>query len=80
MNSSRFKAQAKEGDIFFLLTPDFNLDSREMGILTFDGNRLMIIQLSPSKDEVTLEELPFENYVKRNVKRIQGARIIRLAR
>ncbi|MDE5814603.1 MAG: DUF1460 domain-containing protein [Muribaculaceae bacterium] len=80
MNSSRFKPQAQEGDIFFLLTPDFNLDSREMGILTFDGDKLMIIQLSPSKDAVTLEELPFEHYVKRNVKRIQGARIIRIAK
>ncbi|MDE6380638.1 MAG: DUF1460 domain-containing protein [Muribaculaceae bacterium] len=80
MNTSRFKAKAKEGDIFFLLTPDFNLDSREMGILTFEGDKLMIIQLSPSKDAVTLEELPFEHYIKRNVKRIQGARIIRIAK
>lgn len=79
-NPNRFKQQAKDGDIFFLLTPDFNLDSREMGILTRDGDRLLIIQLSPSKDAVTLEELPFENYVKRNVKRIQGARIIRVAK
>ena len=79
-NPNRFKPQAKEGDIFFLLTPDFNLDSREMGILTRDGDRLLIIQLSPSKDKVTLEELPFEQYVKRNVKRIQGARIIRISR
>ena len=80
MNSSRFKPQAQEGDIFFLLTPDFNLDSREMGILTYEGDKLLIIQLSPSKDAVTLEELPFEHYVKRNVKRIQGARIIRIAK
>ncbi|MDE6479755.1 MAG: DUF1460 domain-containing protein [Muribaculaceae bacterium] len=80
MNSKRFKPQAKEGDIFFLLTPDFNLDSREMGILTFDGDNLLIVQLSPSKDTVTLEELPFENYVKRNVKRTQGARIIRISK
>lgn len=80
MNSKRFNPQAKDGDIFFLLTPDFNLDSREMGILTRDGEKLLIIQLSPSKDTVTLEELPFENYIKRNVKRIQGARIIRLAK
>lgn len=80
MNSGRFKPQAKDGDIFFLLTPDFNLDSREMGILTRDGDRLMIIQLSPAKDAVTLETLPFEQYVKRNVKRIQGARIIRIAK
>lgn len=79
-NQSRFKKQAKDGDLFFLLTPDFNLDSREMGILTIDGDKLLIIQLSPSKDSVTLEELPFEHYVKRNVKRIQGARIIRIAK
>ncbi|MDE7345919.1 MAG: DUF1460 domain-containing protein [Muribaculaceae bacterium] len=79
-NSNRFKNQAKDGDIFFLLTPDFNLDSREMGILTRDGDKLLIIQLSPSKDSVTLEELPFENYVKRNIKRIQGARIIRISK
>ncbi len=80
MNSKRFNPQAKDGDIFFLMTPDFNLDSREMGILTRDGDKLLIIQLSPSKDNVTLEELPFENYIKRNVKRIQGARIIRIAK
>ncbi|MDE6561300.1 MAG: DUF1460 domain-containing protein [Muribaculaceae bacterium] len=80
MNSNRFKPQAKDGDIFFLLTPDFNLDSREMGILTKDGDKLLIIQLSPSKDKVTMEELPFEHYIKRNVKRIQGARIIRIAK
>ena len=80
MNTSRFKPQAKAGDIFFLLTPDFNLDSREMGILTKEGDKLLIIMLSPAKDAVTLEELPFEHYVKRNVKRIQGARIIRIAK
>lgn len=80
MNTNRFKPQAKEGDIFFLLTPDFNLDSREMGILTKDGDRLLIIQLSPMKDSVSLEDLPFENYIKRNVKRIQGARIIRISK
>lgn len=79
MNSTRFNPKAKDGDIFFLLTPDFNLDSREMGILVREGNQLLIIQQSPSKEAVTLEELPFENYVKRNVKRIQGARIIRIA-
>lgn len=79
-NANRFKPKAKDGDIFFLLTPDFNLDSREMGILTREGDKLLIIQLSPSKDAVSLEELPFENYVKRNVKRIQGARIIRIAK
>lgn len=79
-NPNRFKSEAKEGDIFFLLTPDYNLDSREMGILTFEGDRLRIIQLSPTKDSVTLEELPFENYVKRNIKRIQGARIIRISK
>ena len=78
-NPARYKTVAKEGDIFFLLTPDFNLDSREMGILTWDGDKLMMIHVSPSKDKVTLEELPFENYVKRNIKRIQGARIIRIA-
>lgn len=80
MNPKRYKPQAKDGDIFFLLTPDFNLDSREMGILTRDGDKLLIIQLSPSKESVTMEELPFENYIKRNVKRIQGARIIRIAK
>ncbi len=80
MNSNRFKPQAKDGDIFFLLAPDFNLDSREMGILTREDDKLLIIQLSPTKDKVTLEELPFEHYVKRNVKRIQGARILRISK
>lgn len=79
-NPARYKLQAKEGDIVFLLTPDYNLDSREMGILTWDGDNLMLIQMSPSKENVTLEELPFENYIKRNIKRIQGARIIRIAK
>lgn len=79
-NPNRFKTQAQDGDIFFLLTPDFNLDSREMGILTRDGDRLSIIHISPSKEKVTLEELSFEQYVKRNVKRIQGARIIRISK
>ena len=79
INSNRFKPQAKDGDIFFLLAPDFNLDSREMGILTKEGDRLLIVQLSPAKESVTLEALPFEQYVKRNVKRIQGARILRIA-
>ncbi len=79
MNPKRFNPQAKDGDIFFLLTPDFNLDSRDMGILAREGNKLLIIHISPSGEKVTIEELPFENYVKRNVKRIQGARIIRLA-
>lgn len=77
-NASRFKTKAKDGDIVFLLTPDFNLDHREMGILTWVDDRLMIVQLSPSADKVVMEELPFENYIKRNIKRIQGARIIRL--
>lgn len=79
-NPTRYKKVAQEGDIFFLLTPDFNLDFREMGILTWDGDNLMMIQMSPSKDNVTLEELTFDNYVKRNIKRIQGARIIRIAK
>lgn len=78
VNPNRFKQQSKDGDVFFLLATDYNLDSREMGILTHDGDKVMIIQLSPLKDSVTLEELPFELYVKRNIKRIQGARIIRI--
>lgn len=78
-NPTRYKKEAKDGDIVFLLTPDFNLDSREMGILIWEGDNLMLIQMSPSKDSVTLEELPFDSYVKRNIKRIQGARIIRIA-
>lgn len=79
-NPKRYKAQAKEGDMFFLLAPDFNLDHRDMGILTWEGDNLMIIMLAPSGEKVTMEELPFENYVKRNVKRIKGARIIRIAK
>lgn len=75
---SRFKKQAQEGDIFFLLTPDFNLDFREMGILVKDGDRMSIIHASYPRETVVIEELPFENYIKRNIKRIQGARIIRI--
>lgn len=77
-NPNRYKALAKDGDIFFLMTPDFNLDSREMGIIVKEGDAMRIIQLSPYKESVTLEDLPFDHYVKRNVKRIQGARIIRI--
>lgn len=79
-NPNKFRQQAKDGDIFFLLTPDYNLDSREMGILYRDGDKVMIIQQSPSKDSVILEELPFDLYVKRNIKRIQGARIFRISK
>lgn len=79
-NPKRFKAEAQEGDIFFLVTPDFNLDHRDMGILTFDNDNLMIVMLSPSKEKIEMEELPFENYIKRNIKRIQGARIIRITK
>lgn len=75
---SRYAAKAKEGDIFFLLTPDYNLDFREMGILVKDGDELKIIHVSYPREEVTVEPLPFPNYVKRNIKRIQGARIIRI--
>lgn len=79
-NPKRFKTQAQEGDLFFLVTTDYNLDHRDMGILTFDNDNLMIVMLSPSKEKVEMEELPFENYIKRNIKRIQGARIIRITK
>ena len=77
-NSSRFKPNAKDGDIFFLLAPDIDLDSRVMGILFWEGNDLKIISVSYPNEKVTIEDLPFEQYVKRNIKRIQGARIIRV--
>ncbi|MBO5445148.1 MAG: DUF1460 domain-containing protein [Muribaculaceae bacterium] len=77
-NPKRFKQLAKDGDIFFLLAPDNDLDSREMGILTWEGDKLMIIHVSPTSEKVEMEALPFEAYVKRNIKRIKGARIIRV--
>lgn len=77
-NPKRFKEFAKDGDIFFLIATDYNLDSREMGILTFEGDKLLIIQVSPTMEKVLVEPLPFEAYVKRNIKRIKGARIIRV--
>lgn len=77
-NPKRFKPLAQDGDIVFLLCQDFNLDCREMGILQVEGDRILFIQISPTGDKVTIEDLPFELYVKRNVKRIQGARIIRI--
>lgn len=77
-NPKRFKEFAKDGDIFFLIAPDYNLDSREMGILTFEGDKLLIIQVSPTMEKVVVEPLSFEAYVKRNIKRIKGARIIRV--
>lgn len=77
-NPKRFKELAKDGDIFFFLAPDYNLDSREMGILTIEGDKLLIIQVSPTLEKVVVESLPFEAYVKRYIKRIKGARIIRV--
>lgn len=77
-NPKRFKPLAADGDIVFLLATDFDLDSREMGILRLRDENMIFIQVSPTGDKVVAEELPFENYVKRNVKRIQGARIIRI--
>ncbi len=79
-SAKRYGAQAKDGDMFFLMTTDYNLDHRDMGILTWEGDNLMIIMLSPSGDKVAMEELPFEAYVKRNIKRIKGARIIRIVK
>ena len=49
-----------------------------MGILFWEGNDLKIISVSYPNEKVTIEDLPFEQYVKRNIKRIQGARIIRV--
>lgn len=77
-NPTRFKKYAKDGDIIFLLCTDFNLDSRDMGILFFEGDRLNFIHIPPSGESVILDELPFEQYVKRNIKRIQGARVMRI--
>lgn len=77
-NPKRFKPLAMDGDIVFLLCQDFNLDSREMGILRVEGDNLIFIQLSPTGSKVVAEDLPFEQYVKRNVKRIQGARLVRI--
>lgn len=78
-NPARFKRIAKDGDIVFLLCTDFNLDSRDMGIVYHDGDNLRFIHISPAEDKVVVEELPFELYVKRNIKRIQGARVMRIS-
>lgn len=77
-NPSRYKKAALDGDIVFLLAQDINLDSRDMGIVFFEDGELKFIRVSPSLEKVVVEELPFELYVKRNIKRIQGARIIRI--
>lgn len=77
-NPGRYKKTAKDGDIVFLLSPDESLDCREMGIVCFDGDDLRFIQVSIPREKIVMEELPFENYVKRNIKRIQGARVMRL--
>lgn len=77
-NPSRYKKTAHNGDIVFFLSQDFNLDSRDMGIVFFDGDNLKFIRVSPSQEIVVVEDLPFEQYAKRNIKRIQGARIIRM--
>lgn len=79
-NPSRFKRIAKDGDMVFLLCTDFNLDSRDMGIVCHDGDDLKFIHISPSEDKVVVEQLPFELYVKRNIKRIQGARVMRISK
>lgn len=77
-NPARFKKYAKDGDIIFLLCTDFDLDSRDMGILFFEGDKLNFIHIPTSGEIVVLDELPFEQYVKRNIKRIQGARVMRI--
>lgn len=77
-NPTRYKETAHNGDIVFFLAQDYNLDSRDMGIVFFDGDNLNFIRVSPSQEKVVIEELPFELYAKRNIKRIQGARIIRI--
>lgn len=77
-NIKRFTPQAKEGDIFFLITPENDLDSREMGILVWEGDKLIIIQVSENQGKVVMEPLPFDAYVKRNIKRIKGARFVRI--
>lgn len=78
-NPARFKRIAKDGDIVFLLCTDFNLDSRDMGIVYHDGDVLKYIHISPSDNKVITEELPFDLFVKRNIKRIQGARVMRIS-
>lgn len=75
-NPSRYRKQAKDGDIIFLLCQDYNLDSRDMGIVVEDNDNLLFIHFSPDMEKVIIDELPFENYVKRNIKRIKGARVI----
>lgn len=77
-NPSRYKRIARNGDMVFLLCTDFDLDSREMGIICKDGDDLWFIQVSQPQDKVVMEVLPFEQYVKRNIKRIQGARVMRI--
>lgn len=77
-NPTRYKKVAEDGDIVFLLTPDFNLDSREIGIIVKEEEDLKFIQVSQTEEKVVIEPLPFNAYVKRNIKRIQGARVIRI--
>lgn len=77
-NPSRYRRIAMNGDMVFLLTTDFNLDSREMGIICKEGDDIWFIQVSQPQDKVVMEALPFEQYVKRNIKRIQGARVMRI--
>lgn len=77
-NPKRYKLQAKDGDIIFLLCQDYNLDSKDMGIIVNDGDNLRFIHVSPTLDKVVAEDLPFDIFVKRNIKRIQGARLIRI--
>lgn len=77
-NPARFRKLAKDGDMVFLLCTDYNLDSRDMSIVFRDGDELMYLHVSPTEDKVVVEELPFNLYAKRNIKRIQGARVMRI--
>lgn len=79
-NTSRLKNVVQDGDIIFLLTPEESLDSRVMGILFHDGDQLRLIHISPLDGTVIIDPLPFDNYVRRNIKRINGARLMRLER
>lgn len=77
-NPTRYKKNAENGDIVFLHATDFNLDSRDMGVIIKEGNDLLFIHMSPTEEKVIIDPLTFDAYVKRNIKRIQGARVIRI--
>ncbi len=81
-NNSFTKSQVKkglqEGDLIIFYSTDRDLDSRDLGFVTFDEGVPYVIHLSPGEGKIWQETLPLDKYTVRNVRRIAGMRVFRL--